>query len=329
MTEPQNIATKQIMPVEIHQPKISVLMSVYNGEAYLHEAIESILNQTLTNFEFLIIDDGSTDSSRSIIKSYNDPRILLICNQQNLGLPASLNKGVTSTKGQYIARQDADDLSLPERLELQSRELDSRSSIGVVGCWWQNIDHNRHIFEEMVVPTEGPILLQRMLNLALNPSPHGSMMMRAELVRKVGGYDERFWFTQDFDLWLRMWNHTEFAVLPKFLYQLRKLPQGNRFKELCQEKYSFWAVKQFQDNQRHEFEDVREFVAHKSPDATKQVSYNLAKYWAVLSVAAMCNKRWKLGVLYALRIFLTGNPITVGLSLTKLLLAGIRKIVSK
>ena len=94
-------------------PKVTVLMSVYNSEKFLRESINSILEQTFKDFEFLIINDGSTDSSREIILSYNDPRITLFDNKNNIGLTKSLNKGLDLAKGEYIARQDADDISLP------------------------------------------------------------------------------------------------------------------------------------------------------------------------------------------------------------------------
>ena len=103
---------------------ISVVMSVYNGEIYLYEAIESILNQTFTNFEFIIIDDGSTDNSAEIIKSYDDNRIVLI-QQGNKGLAAALNEGIKIAKGKFIARMDADDISLPTRLETQIQFMEA------------------------------------------------------------------------------------------------------------------------------------------------------------------------------------------------------------
>src|SRR6187397_2012165 len=101
------------------EPLVTVLMSVYNAEKYLREAIDSILNQTYRNFEFIIINDASTDGSEAIINSYKDERIRLISNSQNLRLTASLNKGIDLAKGKYIARMDADDASLPERLQKQ------------------------------------------------------------------------------------------------------------------------------------------------------------------------------------------------------------------
>ena len=101
------------------EPLVSIIMSVYNSEDYLKEAIDSILGQTYANLEFIIIDDASTDRSLDIVKSYNDKRILLIKNEVNIGLAASLNKGIEIARGKYIARMDSDDISLPERCEKQ------------------------------------------------------------------------------------------------------------------------------------------------------------------------------------------------------------------
>ena len=107
-------------------------MPVYNGEKYLQEAIESILNQTFKDFEFIIINDGSTDKTLEIIKSFTDPRIKLIT-QENRGIIYSLNKGITESRGKYIARMDADDISLPERLEKEYRFLEQNPNYGIVG----------------------------------------------------------------------------------------------------------------------------------------------------------------------------------------------------
>ena len=116
-------------------PKVTVLMPVYNGEKYLCEAIESILNQTFTDFEFLIIDDGSTDRSVEIIKSYDDPRIRLEVNVSNLKLSKALNKGLDIACGEYVARMDCDDISLPDRLYKQVTFMDNHPEVGICGTW--------------------------------------------------------------------------------------------------------------------------------------------------------------------------------------------------
>ena len=121
---------------------ITVLMSVYNGERYLQESIKSILCQTFTNFEFIIIDDCSDDTSCKIIESYNDKRIKLIRNRINLGLSASLNIGIRASRGKYIARFDSDDISCPERIETQYRFMEENSQIGILGTGYYKIDQN-------------------------------------------------------------------------------------------------------------------------------------------------------------------------------------------
>ena len=109
-------------------------MPVYNGATYLNEAIDSILNQTFNNFEFIIIDDASTDDYVKIIKSYDDPRIKLIVNKKNIGQSATLNKGLELARGKYIARMDQDDISMPERLKKQMGFMDEYPKFAVPGC---------------------------------------------------------------------------------------------------------------------------------------------------------------------------------------------------
>ncbi|NHJ46179.1 MAG: glycosyltransferase family 2 protein, partial [Asgard group archaeon] len=112
--------------------KVTVLMSVFNGEKYLREAIDSVLHQTFTDFEFLIINDGSTDNSVEIINSYDDERIHLVHNEQNIGLAASLNKGINLARGEYIARMDCDDINHQTRLEKQVKFMDKNPDIGLL-----------------------------------------------------------------------------------------------------------------------------------------------------------------------------------------------------
>ena len=116
-------------------PLVTVLMSVYNGEKYLERAIKSILNQTFKDFEFLIINDGSTDNSVKIIQSFNDLRLRLIHNESNIGLIKTLNKGLKLSNGKYIARMDCDDISLPKRLSIQASFMEKYPEIGVCGSW--------------------------------------------------------------------------------------------------------------------------------------------------------------------------------------------------
>ena len=114
-------------------PKVSVVMPAYNAEKYIGEAIESILNQTFRNFEFIIINDGSVDRTKEIIQEYDDPRIVLLENDKNSGIVVTLNKGVDAATGEYIARMDADDIALSNRIEQQVMFLNTHRNIGVVG----------------------------------------------------------------------------------------------------------------------------------------------------------------------------------------------------
>src|SRR5437868_2907435 len=120
-------------------------MTVYNSEEYLREAIESILGQTFTDFEFIIIDDGSTDRSADIVNSYSDTRIRFLSNSSNLGLVASLNEGIERARGEYIARMDCDDVSLPERLAKQVTFMDSRPELAASGTWAKEIDEEGNV----------------------------------------------------------------------------------------------------------------------------------------------------------------------------------------
>jgi glycosyltransferase involved in cell wall biosynthesis len=132
------------MPVHLEREKITVLMSVFNGERFLRGAIESILSQTYKDFEFLIIDDGSTDASTNIIASYRDSRIRSLRSERNLGLAASLNQGLASSTGQYVARMDADDISLPNRLARQVGFMQTHPHVGACGTVGISVIASRH-----------------------------------------------------------------------------------------------------------------------------------------------------------------------------------------
>jgi len=173
-------------------PIISVVMSVYNGEPYLREAIESILSQTFNDFEFIIINDGSSDDSLKIIKEYYDARVVVI-DQENIGLTRSLNKGVSLSKGKYIARMDADDVSFPYRFEKQLPWLEDKDYDLCCSRTWL-IEQNR------VTPRIKYYLPKRWLLKFSNPFIHGTYLMKKTVLDKIGGYDESFRYAQDYKL---------------------------------------------------------------------------------------------------------------------------------
>lgn len=200
----------------LNNPKISVIMSVYNGEKYLREAIESILNQTFTDFEFLIVNDGSTDGSSEIIQSYQDERARLINNEQNIGLTKSLNKAIRQARGEYIARQDADDISLPNRFEEQIKYFDRHPEVALLGTSVYKIDKQGKVVGRIIVPAKPSGNL-----LKGNQFSHGSTMFKREVVDRLGGYNELFRYCQDYELWGRIAKHYTVRNLPQALYKLR------------------------------------------------------------------------------------------------------------
>ncbi len=197
-------------------PKVTVLMSVYNGEKYLREAIDSILNQTFKDFEFLIVNDGSTDRTAEILRSYHDHRIKIINNEKNMGLTGSLNKGLKIARGEYIARMDADDISLPQRLEKEVAFLDQNKKVGLVGTYYLMINENGKVLHTVKCLTQDEKLREKLLEG--NQFGHGSVMLRAECIKKVGLYRE---LAEDFDLWLRISEVYDIANIPEPLYKWR------------------------------------------------------------------------------------------------------------
>lgn len=206
-------------------PKISVILPVYNAQSYLRESIESILNQSFEDFELIIINDGSTDDSLSIMESYTDQRIRII-NQSNAGLPISLNRAIATAKGEYLARQDADDISLPSRLAKQVAYLDAHPQCALLGTWAQILAENTPTDRSLSHPhLNGDIQLKL---LFFNCFVHSSVMIRKSALEISGLYpEEKEKFPpEDYDLWLRIAKHWEVANLPEVLLQYRELPNS-------------------------------------------------------------------------------------------------------
>lgn len=198
-------------------PKISVIMSVYNGEKYLREAIESIINQTFTDFEFIIVNDGSTDNSLEIIKSYDDERIKIMNNEKNIGLTKSLNKALKQARGEYIARQDADDISLSNRFEEQIKYLKNHLEVALIGTNAYLIDENGKVVGKRIAsakPSIKDLYKENQFN-------HGSVMFKKAVIDRLGGYNELLKYSQDYELWLRIAKSDEMRNLTQVLYKLR------------------------------------------------------------------------------------------------------------
>ncbi|NIT04311.1 glycosyltransferase [Candidatus Saccharibacteria bacterium] len=204
-------------------PKVSVVMATYNAREYLREAIESVLNQTFKDFEFVIIDDGSTDDTREIIKSYEDPRIRLY-KKDHRGLIASLNEGIKLSRGEYVARMDADDISHPRRFELQIKFLDSHPDYAMVGTTTEITDTEGRTFKISAEPLSHEDILRGLL--VRNVFAHGSMMARREVLLEFDGYSPEALHAEDYDLWARIIRLYKGANLPQALFRWRSNPKG-------------------------------------------------------------------------------------------------------
>jgi glycosyltransferase involved in cell wall biosynthesis len=201
-------------------PLVSVVISIYNNDWFLVEALQSILNQTYSNFEILIVDDGSTDNSLELIHNFTDERIKVITNQQNIGLTRSLQKAVRLSQGKYIARMDGDDISLIDRLRKQVDFLEKYQNIGIVGTPCILFDNDNPNIGIYSVPSDD--LEIRWRSLLTNPFAHPTIMFRKELVDTYDlNYDDSFSVAQDYELWTRFLKYTKGANLTEPLVKYR------------------------------------------------------------------------------------------------------------
>lgn len=202
------------------RPVVSVVMAVYNGEAFLDEAVRSILGQTFTDFEFLIVNDGSTDRSGEILSAYGDPRIRVLDNPKNLGLTPSLNRGITAAMGEFIARLDADDVSEPQRLAKEVAFLRAHPEVGLVGSWTRLIDREGKKLGVSRMPREH--LEIRWLLTFFCPFYHSTVLWRRQLVQDgVGMYSPAFQYAMDWELWVRIAAQMKVANIPEPLVRYR------------------------------------------------------------------------------------------------------------
>jgi glycosyltransferase involved in cell wall biosynthesis len=198
--------------------RISVILPVYNGEKFIALSINSILNQTFKDFEFIIINDGSTDDTCNIIQSYRDSRVSIIDNEKSQGIATSLNLGLRCASGEIIIRQDADDISLPTRFEKQVAYLGSHPEVGVLGTCVRMIDEDGNFIREEKKYTDHTMI--EWGSLFGCQMIHPSIAMRKGMVLEVGGY--RAYETEDYDLWARLFEKTRFANLPESLLLYRR-----------------------------------------------------------------------------------------------------------
>jgi glycosyltransferase involved in cell wall biosynthesis len=199
---------------------VSVVMSIFNGEVYLREAMDSILGQTFQDFEFIVIDDGSTDGTGEVLLSYaqRDARVHVV-RHENRGRAESLNIGIGLAEGKYIARMDADDISLSDRLQHQVSFLDDHPEVGLLGGAFDSISVDGHVLNKVQYPTEDMEI--RAVMLRYNPFCHPTVMMRKELAVAAGLYRKALLDADDYDLWLRMSERCKVANLAACVLRYR------------------------------------------------------------------------------------------------------------
>jgi len=199
-------------------PTISVIMPVYNGERFLQQAIDSILSQTFADFEFIIINDGSTDSTKQILEKTNDKRIIIIDNENNFGMVKSLNRGIQKARGKYIARMDADDISLPDRFQMQFDFLEKNKNVGVCGTFMKVMDK-----DGKVQYSDWPYSFnskENYIHFLFNcPLAHPSIMGKRELFLE-NPYEFSF-PVEDYELWERLSHKTVLVNIEKVLLLYR------------------------------------------------------------------------------------------------------------
>jgi len=220
-------------------PKISVVMSVYNGERFLKQSVDSIINQSFSDFEFIIINDASTDSTLKILDSYRDPRIIIINNDKNLHLPKSLNKGIKIAKGDYIVRMDADDISLEDRFEKQVRFMEEHPDIGASSGNYITIDESGKSIGRSKV-----LRGKQLDKYYLLPSPlvHPASIIRTYILKNEFMYNELYDSAQDYDLWLSIHDKYRLDNMSDVLIKYRVTQSGISKTKRKQQLYNSWKI---------------------------------------------------------------------------------------
>jgi glycosyltransferase involved in cell wall biosynthesis len=203
----------------VNAPRVSVLLPVRDGARFLREALESVLAQTLSDLELLVVDDGSTDETPEILASVTHER-LRVLRQEHAGLVAALERGLAEARAPFLARMDADDVSLPQRLERQLAAL--TDGVGLVGCGVERIDETGRVLGSHMLPPDDAALRRRLL--LRNPFAHGSVVVRREALERAGGYRADYGANEDYDLWRRIARDWELAAVPEILYRYREHP---------------------------------------------------------------------------------------------------------
>lgn len=259
--------------------RLTILMPVYNGEQFLTETIDSVLTQTFNDYDFLIINDGSTDNSESIIKSYKDTRIKYLSNEVNLGLVKTLNKGIELTNTEFLARMDADDLWEPSKLDKQIRLMDENPEVGLCGT---SVRKFGNINGDFIFPRNNETLKVGFLFYCT--MSHPSVVYRTSFLKESGlRYRSEYFPAEDYKMWIDCIDKTQVRNIPEILVYYRQHEQ-----QICQEK---------QDSQKEKTDNVRMEILKKIyPKITedeKQFHLNEFVVYSIISTDDIRkHKRW-------------------------------------
>lgn len=202
-------------------PKVTVFIPVYNRATYIAAAIDSILAQRFRDFELLLLDDGSTDGSVAVMRSYTaDPRVRLVCNEEHHGIPQTRNQGRSLARGQYLAMLDSDDIAHPARLGKQVAFLDRHPDYALIGTWTGGMDENGRLLRKLRLPPVSPAEVHVQLLFQCCPT-QSSVMARTDLLRAYR-YREEYKVSSDFDLWVRLARQYKLGNLPYVLVRCRR-----------------------------------------------------------------------------------------------------------
>ena len=196
-------------------------MTCYNAASTIQESVNSIIAQTFTNWELVLVDNCSTDNSLTVVKNLNDDRIKIVALDKNHGRTPALAIALENARAEFVAILDADDISSQDRLQQQSDFLTNNPNILVVGSWYRNIDQYGNLINEVRTPITSVDVMRRMASD--NPIVNSSAMFRRQSAQSVGGYNQKYLYAQDFALWLALAKIGELAILPKFLTDIRRV----------------------------------------------------------------------------------------------------------
>lgn len=274
---------------------VSIIMPVYNGALYIRESIESILSQTYSNFEFIIINDGSSDNTLEIIHSYADSRIILI-DQKNTGTSQAMNVGIRIAKGQYVARMDHDDIAMPERIAMQVQFLMKNPNYGVVGSSAYKIDACGNITGSIICPTTDEEIKVKLLRNT--PFVHSSVMFSVKVFSDVGLYSNDFSRQppEDFELFSRIQKKYKLANLSNILLLYRELSTGlsNVLKPHIRERVILISQENIQSATKfHKGSKISAAILANHPQSINILKFIICACIYLISVKKITKSYWK------------------------------------